>query len=42
MSGGRHKLNRAAVKALSAPGRFGDGGGLYLLIGKSGVKSWVF
>ncbi len=26
MSGGRHKLNRAAVKALSAPGRFDDSG----------------
>lgn len=42
MSGGKHKLNRAVVKALDAPGRYGDGRGLYLLIGKTGVKSWVY
>ena len=42
MSGARHKLNRAFVKSVSSPGRFGDGGGLYLLVAKSGAKSWVY
>ncbi len=29
------------ITALSKPGRFGDGGGLYLEIAKGGSKSWV-
>ncbi|SDY48565.1 Integrase [Jannaschia faecimaris] len=29
------------VSALSAPGMYGDGGGLYLRVGPSGGKSWI-
>lgn len=35
------KLTATAVKAASAPGRYGDGDGLFLLIGPSGGKSWA-
>lgn len=42
MSGSRHKLNRSIVKGLSEPGRYGDGGGLYLLVKASGNKSWIY
>ena len=34
-------LTHARVKALKAPGRYGDGGGLYLNVAKGGSKSWV-
>jgi len=27
---------------MSSPGRFNDGGGLYLLVGPTGARSWVF
>ena len=37
-----HKLNRNVVKGLSAPGRYNDGGGLYLMVRKSGLKTWVY
>ena len=36
-----HKLTVAKVKALSAPGRHGDGATLYLFITPGGTKSWV-
>ncbi len=36
-----HKLTIAKVKALSAPGRYGDGATLYLFITPGGTKSWV-
>ncbi len=42
MAGARHKLNRTIVKGLAEPGRYNDGGGLYLMIRKSGLKTWVF
>lgn len=42
MAGSRHKLNRNVVKGLSAPGRYNDGGGLYLMIRKSGLKTWIY
>lgn len=29
------------MKAASGPGRYGDGGGLFLLVGKGGAKSWI-
>jgi Arm DNA-binding domain len=29
------------VKSLSAPGRYGDGNGLYLIVDPSGAKRWV-
>ncbi|MDT0576876.1 integrase arm-type DNA-binding domain-containing protein [Croceicoccus sp. F390] len=35
------RLTATAVKAASAPGRYGDGDGLFLLIGKRGGKSWM-
>ena len=35
------KLTAARVKALSKPGRYGDGDGLYLNIASGGSKSWV-
>lgn len=39
-----HSINRLstlAIKALKSPGRYADGGGLYLQI-KNGGRSWVF
>lgn len=39
------QLNRLAPRAattIAAPGRHADGGGLYLSVGKSGKRSWVF
>lgn len=35
------KLTAATVKAAKVPGRYGDGDGLFLLVGRSGSKSWV-
>jgi integrase len=35
------KLTATAVKAAKEPGRYGDGDGLYLVIGKQGGKSWM-
>ena len=35
------KLSAAAAKALSQPGRHGDGDGLYLNVAPGGTKSWV-
>jgi hypothetical protein len=34
-------LNAQAVKAATEPGKHFDGHGLYLLVSKSGAKSWV-
>ena len=34
-------LSATRVKALKEPGRYSDGGGLHLFIGKAGRKSWV-
>ena len=34
-------LTALSAKALSRPGRHGDGDGLYLYISRSGAKSWV-
>jgi integrase len=34
-------LTATAVKAANAPGRYGDGDGLFLLVGKRGGKSWM-
>jgi integrase len=36
------KLTPARVKTASAPGLYGDGGGLYLNVGPTGGKSWLF
>jgi len=35
------KLTATSVKAATNPGRYGDGGGLFLLIAPSGSKSWM-
>jgi integrase len=35
-------LTPPQVRARSAPGRYADGGGLYLNVAKGGSKSWVF
>ena len=35
-------LNARRVETLKAPGRYGDGQGLYLQITKPGTKSWLF
>ncbi|MCY4431073.1 MAG: tyrosine-type recombinase/integrase [Rhodospirillales bacterium] len=35
------KLTMAAIKALSKPGRYSDGGTLYLYVAPGGSKSWV-
>ena len=29
------------LRALSEPGRYGDGGGLYLVVAKTGTRSWI-
>ncbi|MEO1458817.1 MAG: integrase arm-type DNA-binding domain-containing protein [Pseudomonadota bacterium] len=35
------KLTKKLIDALKEPGRYGDGNGLYLLVGPTGAKSWV-
>lgn len=37
-----NKLTEIGVKAQKKPGRHSDGGGLYLNVGASGSKSWLF
>jgi integrase len=39
---GIHRLSARAVATLAKPGRHSDGGGLYLVVTKSGAKNWVF
>lgn len=39
---GAEKLTALKVTKLKAPGRYGDGRGLWLHIGRGGTKSWVF
>lgn len=43
MAGGhvQHKLSAVRVKALKAPGKYEDGGGLRLVVGPGGGKNWV-
>jgi integrase len=36
------KLSPMAVQKMSAPGLYGDGGGLWLTVGPTGGKSWLF
>ena len=35
------RLSALSVKGAVAPGRYGDGDGLYLVVGKGGAKSWI-
>jgi integrase len=37
-----NKLSALAVTRTSKPGYYGDGGGLWLQVAKSGSKSWIF
>jgi integrase len=37
-----NKLSALAVSRTSKPGYYGDGGGLWLQVAKSGSKSWIF
>ena len=39
---GLNKLTAVAVAKLSKPGRYADGGGLYLQIRTGGTKTWAF
>jgi integrase len=41
MAGGKEKLTDRAA-ATSKPGRHGDGGGLWLVVSKSGARKWVY
>ncbi len=41
MAGGRRKLSARAA-ATTKPGRYGDGGGLYLVVGPTGTRKWVY
>ena len=36
------KLSARAVETLKGPGRFSDGGGLYLVVDASGARRWLF
>jgi integrase len=38
----REKLNVRKIAALKDPGRYGDGGGLWLQVSRWGTKAWVF
>lgn len=35
------KLTATGIRALKEPGRYGDGDGLFLLVGKTGARSWM-
>jgi integrase len=41
MAGGRTRLTARAA-ATTKPGRYGDGGGLYLVVSPSGARKWVY
>lgn len=42
MARGINKLSDRAVREQKQPGYYGDGGGLWLQVSKTGTKSWVF
>lgn len=42
MASGIHKLTATKVAKLRSPGRYGDGGGLWLQVKPGGTKSWAF
>ncbi len=41
MAGGKRKLTARAAMT-TKPGRYGDGGGLYLVVSPSGARKWVY
>lgn len=42
MRGARHQLTNRTVQSKTEPGRYLDGGGLYLIVTRSGTKNWSF
>jgi len=42
MARGIHKLTAVKVARLTKPGRYGDGGGLWLQVAAGGSRSWLF
>ncbi len=38
----RNGLTARRIKRVRKPGRYGDGGGLYLAVNENRAKSWVF
>jgi hypothetical protein len=38
----RNKLSTRLVQTITTPGRHSDGGGLYLIVDKSGARRWLF
>ena len=42
LSNNIHKLTKKQTDSLKKPGRYNDGGGLYLHVRKSGTKSWIY
>jgi hypothetical protein len=42
MTGKLNRLNVKQVSALIDPGRYADGGGLYLKVRPGGSRQWVF
>jgi integrase len=42
MARGINRLKPLQIERQSKPGRYSDGGGLYLVVGKTGAKSWAF
>src|SRR3712207_2158907 len=41
MARAQQKLTARTVAGISAPGRYGDGSGLWLQVSPSGTKSWL-
>ncbi len=37
-----YKLKPLMIAREMSPGRYGDGGALYLQVGGTGTKSWIF
>ena len=38
----RNRLTALALRSKTKPGRYADGGGLYLFIGRNGARAWMF
>ena len=42
MANNIHKLTKKQINSISIPGRYNDGGGLYLYVRKGGTKIWTY
>ena len=42
MANNIHKLTKKQISSISTPGRYNDGGGLYLYVRKGGTKNWSY